>query len=698
MRSTDPPPVRLSICVSERALTAPDPTKFFGGELGAQATFNDETERYIVNGAHDASRLRDLLDTFIDKFVLCPACKNPETELIITKDEHILRDCKACGQRGNLDMKHKLTTFILKNPPKSATKGAGKKGKKATAGADSLPSGGAGSDGESDDELTKKIEAGAAQVLSTEEAAALIMARENDNDWSIDTSKEAVAARISELDSKLQSSLILDDEDEDSMGGQYDVFGEWVRENKDTVTDGEIYKKAEELGLAKKHKVLIVLVQALFTENIVKEIPSHVGLFTKVRRLRVRSELTTTAHHVGEAPKVAPGRHRASRWRDPPRAHQDRHPQNSHGLLPGRHPRGGDRDPLGHPRLQEGALDSSPRRADTGAVRRQGGFEEGAQGGGPLRQVARRGFGRRERRRGVIAPRSCPLACSLHFISLLRSIWSLVSRRSRGPCLSTRLPASQRADGREVIWSQTKGQLARAVRIWRPRLPSTRSVPVVDPLPPPSPSPARPFMPASGATYSPFIPRPSSRSRSSSPPYAEPDRDWVDVLSPSELGLPLHKNSPIMSNTNSNIQVVDPTSSRRRGAPETVTTRQEEEEDSNGKGDKDKEWPTGIGMESRFPPAPVQNDARERREKYDRLIPASKGPRTLVRLDLSSSSAVLTDGQMSMVRDTGRELAPYAPLIAYTILSLFTRLYKIGHADSVVWDEVRLLPRRCFPR
>ena len=259
-----------------------DPTKFFGCELGAQATFNDGTERYIVNGAHEASRLRDLLDVFIDKFVLCASCKNPETELLITKDEFILRDCKACGHRSNIDMRHKLCTFILKNPPKKASKG-----KKAVAGADSIagqPASGKvdGEDDESDDELTKKIEAGAAEIMTEEQAAALIAQREKDDDWSIDTSKEAVAARVQSLDSKM-GSLILDDDDEEG-GGPYETFGEWVKEQREGegVTDAEVYKKAEEMGIAKKHKTLVVLVQALFTEKIVEEIPAHVPLFGKV--------------------------------------------------------------------------------------------------------------------------------------------------------------------------------------------------------------------------------------------------------------------------------------------------------------------------------------------------------------------------------------------------------------------------------
>jgi len=65
-----------------RALSRPPayPTKFFGCELGAQTSFDDRTDRYIVNGAHDATKLRELLDVFIEKFVLCKSCKNPETE------------------------------------------------------------------------------------------------------------------------------------------------------------------------------------------------------------------------------------------------------------------------------------------------------------------------------------------------------------------------------------------------------------------------------------------------------------------------------------------------------------------------------------------------------------------------------------------------------------------------------------------
>ena len=59
-----------------------DPTKYFGCELGAQTQIDLKNERYIVNGSHDAEKLQEILDGFIEKFVLCPDCENPETVLV----------------------------------------------------------------------------------------------------------------------------------------------------------------------------------------------------------------------------------------------------------------------------------------------------------------------------------------------------------------------------------------------------------------------------------------------------------------------------------------------------------------------------------------------------------------------------------------------------------------------------------------
>ena len=61
-----------------------DLTKFFGCELGAQIHVDEKNERYIVNGAHEATKLQELLDGFIKKFVLCQGCGNPETVMVCT--------------------------------------------------------------------------------------------------------------------------------------------------------------------------------------------------------------------------------------------------------------------------------------------------------------------------------------------------------------------------------------------------------------------------------------------------------------------------------------------------------------------------------------------------------------------------------------------------------------------------------------
>jgi translation initiation factor 5 len=96
-------------------------------------TFDKKNGRYIVSGAHDALRLRGLLDVFIEKFVLCESCKNPETGLLILKagragraESSIVRGCKACGARTGVDMQHKLTGFIVKNPLTKIKKGKNK--------------------------------------------------------------------------------------------------------------------------------------------------------------------------------------------------------------------------------------------------------------------------------------------------------------------------------------------------------------------------------------------------------------------------------------------------------------------------------------------------------------------------------------------------------------------------------------------
>ncbi|KAI0726026.1 eukaryotic translation initiation factor 5 [Fomitopsis betulina] len=261
-----------------RALSRPPmyPTKFFGCELGAQVTGDEKNDRYIVNGAHDATKLRELLDGFIDKFVLCKSCKNPETDLVITKGDVIIRNCKACGERTGVDMRHKLTTYILKNPPKNP-----KKSKKKP-NADGSPSPADGNENadddagaESDDELTKRIKAEAAEL--NPEASAITK-----EDWSVDTSEEAVKARVRAVEAQMGAiGLGGDDDSDEDADSPYSHLGRWAQENRES-GPVEVYKKAEELGIAKKHKAVQVLAQTLFTTEVVSEIQKYAPLFAKL--------------------------------------------------------------------------------------------------------------------------------------------------------------------------------------------------------------------------------------------------------------------------------------------------------------------------------------------------------------------------------------------------------------------------------
>mmetsp|Transcript_8874 Transcript_8874/g.15368 ORF Transcript_8874/g.15368 Transcript_8874/m.15368 type:complete len:467 (-) Transcript_8874:612-2012(-) len=105
--------------------------KYFGCELGAQTNYDKATGTSIVNGAHDSKKLLEVLEGFIKKFVQCYSCGNPETHIKIDKKEILHLKCKACGFLSDIDPRHKLNTFIIKNPPENKLGKEEKKLKKA---------------------------------------------------------------------------------------------------------------------------------------------------------------------------------------------------------------------------------------------------------------------------------------------------------------------------------------------------------------------------------------------------------------------------------------------------------------------------------------------------------------------------------------------------------------------------------------
>jgi translation initiation factor 5 len=288
--------VNLSSVAASLARPGSYVIKYFGFELGAQTNIDPKDDRWIINGAHDAPKLQDHLDGFINKFVLCKECKNPETDVVI-KDDYILLDCKACGKRTDVDLRLKLSGFILKNQPKKgkkdkaerrAAKKARQNGNAANgtngqngAGSDEASENGSNENGDEDagsDDEFQKVQAEAAEAAQENEV--------KEHEWAVDMSEEAVKARQASLPGEFKQKLnIGDDDDEDGEGGPtvYDELGDWIQSQAkekgiDKVESIDIYVKAKELGIESKHRTVLVLVQTIFDKNIVAQIPKRASM------------------------------------------------------------------------------------------------------------------------------------------------------------------------------------------------------------------------------------------------------------------------------------------------------------------------------------------------------------------------------------------------------------------------------------
>ncbi|CAH2006351.1 unnamed protein product [Acanthoscelides obtectus] len=253
------------------------PTKYFGCELGAQTQFDFKNERFIVNGSHDAAKLQDLLDGFIRKFVLCPECENPETDLNVSlKRNTISQSCKACGYHGLLESNHKLVTFILKNPPTTnpASQGSslteGKRSKRSKRnGSDANGGAGNGEHDEHDSVLDSSVADKSLDRNGSED---------DQTEWSADVSEEAVRARMLDLTDGAKNMTISDDL-EKSEKERMDILYNLVKARRDAgqlenaQTQKEILNEAERLEI--KQKAPLVLAELLFDQNILAQVKKY---------------------------------------------------------------------------------------------------------------------------------------------------------------------------------------------------------------------------------------------------------------------------------------------------------------------------------------------------------------------------------------------------------------------------------------
>lgn len=223
-----------------------------------------------------------MLDGFIEKFVLCPGCNNPETRLKVSRNKTIEQKCVACGFRGQLKSNHRLTTFIINHPPgEDKDKGkAGKRTKKKKGKGDDEDE-----DAEEEETASTPVSAGARDNVAEREGgmvAAPEVREVDEDDWSVDTSAEAVRAREEAQLSGAVSKLVLAADSERTMEERLELFHRYVEERCDQAKfpSKDVLAMAERLEC--KEKGVMVLVELLLDDDdILVNIKRHHALLQR---------------------------------------------------------------------------------------------------------------------------------------------------------------------------------------------------------------------------------------------------------------------------------------------------------------------------------------------------------------------------------------------------------------------------------
>jgi translation initiation factor 5 len=248
------------------------------------------------------------LDGFIQKYVLCNSCENPETVLVISnKKGTITSCCKACGYSGLLPGADKLSTYILKYPPNQTTSQSGasvqpgKKSKRKAKDGDKRQN------GDTNDRNSPQHDSDELNEINGD-----------DDDWCEDTDADAVARRMEELSAGAKG-LMLNDDLEKTSEERLQIFFDFTKKKKngfngplDVSLQKEIVTEAERLDV--KDKAVIVLCELLFDEpsKILQQIKTHRLLFlrfttenTKAQKYLLRGiELTVKEFREQLIPRV----------------------------------------------------------------------------------------------------------------------------------------------------------------------------------------------------------------------------------------------------------------------------------------------------------------------------------------------------------------------------------------------------------
>lgn len=256
------------------------PTKYFGCELGAQVTMSNEI--YVVNGSHDETKLINLLYGFIRKFVLCQKCNNPETSLSVA-NQTIRQKCIACGHEATINKAiHKLTTYIINNPPDA-------KGGTATETKSKSSSKSSKAEKKSNKKTTSNGGSGTGSNSPTNNGTQLIDSgndvNQPDDFDGFDENElttDEYQKRMREICEGFDRGMYMSDITKKESGN---LFYKLVKEKKDanqlleSNVQKDLLEEAKRLDI--KDKSTLILSELLFTENILDEIKTYKMLFLR---------------------------------------------------------------------------------------------------------------------------------------------------------------------------------------------------------------------------------------------------------------------------------------------------------------------------------------------------------------------------------------------------------------------------------
>lgn len=111
----------LNTVAHELRRSASEIAKYWSLELGTQVQVNKKTSFWSISGKYTLEQLYEVLDNYIDEYLLCKQCANPET-VYTTNAAHVSLRCMACGSVSEINKIHKIYEYIKKHTKKNEPK------------------------------------------------------------------------------------------------------------------------------------------------------------------------------------------------------------------------------------------------------------------------------------------------------------------------------------------------------------------------------------------------------------------------------------------------------------------------------------------------------------------------------------------------------------------------------------------------